>query len=236
VAVTVLAVGGGSLLLSRAQERTFVTPIGGHTIVTLSDGTSIELNTDTVVRATMNGAQRSAVLEKGEAYFRVKHDPAHPFKVAVGSRQITVLGTKFTVRKDRDAVRVALIEGRVQFATTSAAQTPGAAPQSTVLKPGDVLLATATSLIVTHETKPDLANALGWRRGVLVFDHTSLADVAREYNRYNAQQIVIADSVTARLSMSGTMPTNDIAEFTSIARTVFGLRVRNKGGDVVISR
>jgi len=234
LALTVL--GGGALFLTRPKDHTFATPIGGHKIVTLADGSSVELNTDTVIRTNLSANHRVAVLEKGEAYFQIAHDAAHPFKIAVGSRQIIVLGTKFSVRKDQDAIRVALFDGRVRFSSTIADPNLSSSPPSAVLRPGDVLVATAKALSITHKAKAELERSLDWRRGLLVFNHTPLSDVASEYNRYNQQKIVIADMASARLKMSGTMPTNDIAEFTSIARKVFGLQVRSNEDEVVISR
>ena len=224
--------GAGTLLLTRTKDQIFATSVGGHRIVALADGSSVELNTDTVVSTNLSATHRAAVLEKGEAYFRIAHDTAHPFKIAVGSRQITVLGTNFSVRKDEDTIRVALFDGRVQVASVD----PDHSPQSAVLGSGDVLIATQKALSVTHQAPIELEHALDWRRGLLVFDHTSLADVASGYNRYNRQKIVIADTATARLKMSGTMPTNNIAEFTSIARKVFGLQIRSNEDQVVISR
>ena len=49
-----------------------------------ADGSRIELNTNTVLRARMTTDQRIVWLEKGEAYFRIKHDSTHPFIVMVG--------------------------------------------------------------------------------------------------------------------------------------------------------
>ena len=77
----------------------FSTEVGGHETVTFSDGTRIELNTNTVLRARMTTAQRTVWLDKGEAYFQVKHDPAHPLTVIAGHR-VTDLGTEFLVRDD----------------------------------------------------------------------------------------------------------------------------------------
>ena len=48
-----------------------------------------------------------------------------------------------------------------------------------MLKPGDDALATPVSLTVTRKTPQELANALAWRRGMLVFRNTRLADVVR---------------------------------------------------------
>ncbi len=224
--------GAATLFFTQSKEQTFETPVGGHRLVTLADGTLIELNTNTLVRANLKSGHRLAILERGEAYFRVAHDVARPFEVTVGPREINVLGTEFMVRKDQDMLRVALFNGRVEIG--AAADIPSSS--IVVLKPGDVLTATARTLSVAHSAKADLANLSSWRRGVLVFDHTALSKVADEYNRYNQQKIVIADEASSRLKMSGTMPTNNLAEFKSIARKVFNLQVRSYGNEIAISR
>ena len=63
---------------------------------------------------------------------------------------------------------------------------------------------------VTAMGTRDLQTELGWRRGVLVFYHTTLADAVDEINRYNTQKLVIADPVAAGMRMNGTFPANDV--------------------------
>ncbi len=53
-------------------------------------------------------------LDAGEAYFEVVHDAQRPFVVYAGNRRITDLGTKFSVFRNGDDVRVVVREGRVQ--------------------------------------------------------------------------------------------------------------------------
>lgn len=122
-----------------SHEHVFSTPIGGYEAIALSDGSRIELNTDTVLRTRMDGNQRTITLDRGEAYFKVKHDPAHPLVVMVGDHRITDLGTKFTVRRKSDGVEVSLLEGRVRLGSID-----GDAPsQQALLLPGERAIATA---------------------------------------------------------------------------------------------
>jgi transmembrane sensor len=67
VIVAALGIGGASYLL-KPHDRIFSTPVGGHEVVNFADGSSIELNTNTVLRARMTTDQRIVWLEKGEAY------------------------------------------------------------------------------------------------------------------------------------------------------------------------
>jgi transmembrane sensor len=230
-ALAVLAVAG-TLLFPSSADHTFVTPIGGHEIITLKDGSSIELNTDTVVRTDIGSDHRIAFIEKGEAFFKIAHDAGHPFTVTANNNKITVLGTRFSVRNEPNRVEVKLVDGKVWFTSDNGK----AAARSALMTPGDVLVATATSLSVAKQTSAELANDLGWRRGLLVFHHSTLADAASEYNRYNIQKIVVADAAAARLTVSGSLPANDTREFLTIAKKFFGLHVQKYGDEIVISR
>ena len=214
------------------RDRVFSTAVGGRELVTFADGTKIELNTDTVLRARMTTGKRTIWLDKGEAYFQVKHDPANPFVVYAGDHRITDLGTKFLVRRDPGRLEVALMEGRVRFgAVDSSPKT-----KTALLVPGDVVTATGSTMFVTHTSRPALDRQLGWQHGMLVFDNMTLADAANEFNRYNRQKLVIADPGAARLTIVGTFHTTDVKAFIDVAQDVFRLHVENNGNEIVISR
>jgi len=233
-AFAIIAVSGlaASYFFLHPAERTYATDVGGRELITFADGTQIELNTNTVLRARMTTGQRIVWLDKGEAFFRVKHDAAHPFNVIAGAHRITDLGTEFLVRRDPGRLEVALVEGSAQFGAG------GGQRQSVplLLAPGDDVVATAQSMSVTRKASHDLANKMGWRRGVLVFKHTALSAAATEFNRYNREQIVVSDAATANLTISGTFPANDLRPFTEVVQSVFRLRVGRSGDEIVLSR
>jgi transmembrane sensor len=86
------------------------------------------------------------------------------------------------------------------------------------------------------QSKANLVDQLGWRRDVIVFNHTALADAVAELNRYNGKKIVIADPVAAKVKIGGTFPVNGTAQLTDVARDLFGLKVQDRGDEVIISR
>lgn len=229
--VCALLGAGGAVFLAGAPEKVYATALGERETITLADGSQIELNTDTVVRVSASAGRRIVSLEKGEAYFQIKHDAARPFVVVAGGRRLTDVGTKFLVRRDAGNLAVAVVEGRIRFETPSDKTRSPA-----LLVSGDTVLATTTAISVTKKSPQKLMDALGWRHGVLVFQHTTLADAADEFNRYNTKKLVIVDTKTAALQINGTFRSNDAEAFTVAARDVFGLRVENRGADFVISR
>lgn len=213
------------------KETPYSTTIGGSETITLADGTLIQLNTDTALRTRFDEHHREVILDKGEAFFQVTHDAGRPFVVLAAGHRVTDLGTKFAVKSGSDRVEVALIEGRAQFDSTTSEK-----PQSAVLTPGDVVVATADSMHLTRKSNDDLSKQLGWRRGVLIFDNTTLATAAKEFNRYNRQKLVVEGSATAALTIVGTFQANDVEAFADVAQLVLHLKVRKRGTETVISR
>jgi transmembrane sensor len=230
-AAIVLGVAGyaaSDYLKPKPVAHTYATAIGGSETIRLSDGSRIELNTDTVLRTEFRGNHRFVALEKGEAYFDIVHDAQRPLIVQVGKQRIVDLGTQFSVHRDEGRLEVKLVEGRAQFEAANG-------KKLAVLTPGDVLVKRGPALIVTRKSERVLSDELSWRRGMLTFLHTPLSEVAHELNRYNRQKIVIADASVARLTMNGAIPATSVSAFTNTARDVFGLKVETRGNEIVIS-
>ena len=232
-ALAVVAALGAGVLALRGQpgERTYATLVGGRETVGFADGTRVELNTDTVIRARMTTAERTVWLDKGEAYFTVKHDAAHPFIVYAGNRRITDLGTRFLVRHDTGRTEVAVTQGRVRF------DTPGSKEaRVATLTQGDVATATGSAMSLTHKSASELTGELSWMKGVLIFKHTALGDAVSDFNRYNQEKLVIADPAVAALEIRGTFRTKDAELFARVVRDALKLKVENDGDEIVISR
>lgn len=173
----------------------YSTPIGGLTSVHLNDGSDVTLNTRSQISVRMNKHERRVDLEEGEAFFDVTPDPARPFVVAAGNRQIVVLGTKFSVRRDDDDLRVVVTEGkiRVQNPTT----------KSSTLSAGAVAEVTLARVNVRQRAIPETEELLSWRDGYVVFHETALTEAAAEFNRYNERKIVVQGAGAGSIRLSG---------------------------------
>jgi transmembrane sensor len=227
--VCVMGLVGARYFQIRGQT-VWRTPVGGREILTLGDGSKIELNTDTVLRVAAD--QRTAWLDRGEAFFQIKHDANHPFAVTVAGKRVVDLGTKFLVRYDTDDLEVALLEGRARIEPVKS-QT---IVRSAILTPGDVALATADTLSVVRVPVHNIENELSWRRNLLIFNNATLADVAAELNRYNREKLVIADPQIARLKIVASIPTTGVQAFKRVAKNFLGLQVEDRGDEILISR
>lgn len=232
VAAVIFSLVGGfaAFDLPGFGEERFTTAIGDHRIVTLSDGSRIELNTNSVLR--LGKTQRQAWLDQGEAYFDIVHDAQHPFSVFVAGKRVEDLGTKFVVRTETGKLTIGLFEGKASLKASAAPQ----AAELAVLVPGDVAISTAHGTTVTTKTERALRNTLSWRQNMLIFNNTPLTDIADQLNRYNHRKVVIADSSLAQLKIDASIPTNGVEAFGRVAKNYLGLRVQTRESEIIISR
>ncbi len=65
-----------------AWEADYTTATGAQSMIPLPDGSTMVLNTASAVSLDFENGRRRVRLLRGEAFFDVRHDPAHPFTVA----------------------------------------------------------------------------------------------------------------------------------------------------------
>jgi transmembrane sensor len=232
-ALTVL--GGGlfaGVQTGAIGRSVYATPIGGRQVVPLSDGSRVELNTDSRLRASVRSTHREVWLDRGEAYFEIAHDPSHPFVVHAGDQRVTVLGTRFSVLRQPDGrVRVAVVEGRVRV---EPAESRGVS-RPAIMTRGDTVIASGVSLLATPKSEARVDAQLGWRDGLLIFDQVSLAEAAGEFNRYNKKRLVITDSAAAAIPIGGRFEAANVETFVRLIREGFRLKVEERGDEIRIS-
>lgn len=216
------------------QRDHYATAVGARQSVALRDGSMLTLNTATQLRASVTESERKVWLDDGEAYFDIAHDKNHPFIVMAGDRRITVLGTRFVVRRQGTQVNVTVEEGRVQVASAQGAM-ESKNDEPTILTRNQVAVAGAAGLLVMSKEPKQIDNELSWRQGKLVFDQTTLADAAAQFNRYNTKQLVIVDPHIALIRIGGSFDANNMAGFVALLKQGFGLAIEDNGSDIRIS-
>ncbi|WP_448664235.1 FecR family protein [Sphingomonas sp. CJ20] len=234
------AIAASLLLAVSLGVRTYVfdrpveyaTRIGEQKVTTLSDGTRIALNTDSEVEVAYHPDERRVRLERGEAMFEVAPNPARPFIVSAGDKQVRAVGTSFIVRRTAQGVVVTLIQGKVAITDTGARRASPLPP--TILAPGERLTATEDAPSVVDQ--PSIESATAWRRGQAVFNDLPLAQAVAEINRYGGPRVTVDDPRVAALRVSGVFATNDTAEFAAAIAALHGLRVERGGQSLKIVR
>lgn len=177
-------------------------PRGAEYFLTLSDGTKIWLNSETVLRypEAFQNKQREVFIE-GEAYFQVKHDSLHPFIVYAAQSRIEVLGTEFNVRSYRNetAIATTLVQGSVSLISET---------QNLILHPGEQGCVTkADGQLTVREVDTYLYTA--WKDSRFVFRNTRMEDLLNTLVRWYDLTIFYQNSDIKNIRFSGDMSRMD---------------------------
>lgn len=224
-AAVLMTVAAGFFIATQAYKWApgfYETEIGARQIVALADGSRVELNTDTELRASVDDTRRVVHLYQGEAFFDVASDPGRPFIVHAGDRRVVVLGTQFAVRRDRERVQVTVAEGRVRVER----EKPEAPIQPVVAERGEIVIAKAETETVTPPSPQVVERALAWRQGYVMFEKSTLAEAAAEFNRYNARKLVVDDPAAAATHISGRFDANNLDAFVRLLQRAYGLQIQ----------
>lgn len=223
-----LACGLGAVLtpeLDWREGERYVTRVGENRTIAMADGSRLTLNTATRLRTTADGSRR-VWLESGEAYFDIAHDPSRPFVIEAGTSRVTVLGTRFTVRRDGDSIRVLVEQGKVRVSERETA---------VVLTRNQEASASAGRIVRAERSQVQTEQRMAWREGRIVFDQTTLGDAIAEFNRYNERKLELADPSAAGLRIGGSFAPSNVDGFVHLLEQGFGLHARRSNGRIVLS-
>lgn len=219
---------GATLWWQQVRYPTYATRIGERRIITLSDGSTVELNARSRIKVRFTQTTRAVELVEGQALFRVARIPSRAFVVASGTTQVRAVGTQFDVYRKSTGTVVTVVEGKVAVSApepsgTATTQTPTSG--AVLLSAGEQVIISAHALSVPTQTNPSLSTA--WTQGNLVFDSTPLSEVIQEFARYNARPLFVDDPKLLGLHISGTFPTTDSTQLVNFLAQRFGLVVHD---------
>lgn len=178
-----------SSLIGQSEARTpLETRVGEVRTEHLDDGSSILLDTDTLVLVGYTAERRTIELKHGRAHFTVARQTARPFMVYGRGINVTAGVGQFdiTIRK---GARVHAIEGEVNVTLTHTA--PRQPQRALTLHPGQLLTLKAGQSpgFSVNSAKPSEQQ---WVSGVKSYDYVPISDVIAEANSYSETKIVLA--------------------------------------------
>lgn len=230
-AAVMLLVSGTAWWWSAARIITtgYHTAKGEERLVTLADGTLMDLNTETDVTVQMSGRLRRITVQSGDAYFTVARD-SRPFEVIASNGHINDIGTQFSVSKRSNRVEVAVETGAVRVDLS------GEAPSSShMLRSGERVSYMADGTFSTLE-RLEAAHIASWRHGTLRFDGVPLAEALAEVERYWPGRILLTDPALGNTRIRGVFNHHDLGEFFTALPNIMAVHVTHRGGDRLISR
>jgi transmembrane sensor len=182
------------------SAASYVAAAGVSRVVTLDDGSFVKLAPGSRLRTSFSASARRATL-RGRAFFAVAHDAARPFIVRAGSAETRVLGTRFEVAETGDGVRAIVVEGVVALSND----------EGSVDVPAGSLGESSGGRAPTVRRATDVYALLDWPEGVMLFQATPLAEVAREVERRFGRKVdVLGNLGTVRIS--GTLEEEGFAD------------------------
>jgi transmembrane sensor len=212
------------------QGTSYRTAIGGIAAISMKDGSTVTLNTNSDIRVALNETERRVDLERGEAFFEVAKDPNRPFIVRIGDQRVIAVGTKFSVRREPNHVRVIVTEGRVRVEHSEPDQPADVA----LISAGGVAVAGAAGVLVQDKSLSDAEERLSWRQGIVVFRETLLSDAVAEFNRYNTRQIYIEDPALGSMRIGGHFRTRNAEGFVRLLAEAFPIRVEENASRIIL--
>ncbi|AJY31508.1 FecR domain-containing protein [Burkholderia thailandensis] len=209
-ALAVLLFAGGAAWAGRAHSpwrawgADVRTAVGERRAITLADGTTVILNTDTAIDVRFDDTTRRVRLRRGEIMVTSGHDAARaaarPLVIATAHGDVRPVGTRFSVRERGDATRVDVFDGAVRIAPLRAT---GVAPLVAAGRRADF-----TRDALAGPPRAIEGGAGAWADGILVASNLRLADLLAEVDRYRPGR-VRCDATVANLRVSGTYPLDD---------------------------
>lgn len=245
-----LAIGvGGALLLEQttgarlpfahetgdavAARRTglrhghFQTDVGQIRTVRLEDGSSVTLDTNSILDVSFDTSHRQLRLVKGRARFDVAHE-TRPFVVLAAAGTVTARGTLFDVNiQENGMVRVRLIRGAVDVAIPRGKRLANRNALLQRLRPGQQIVVADKSLLPVQSGLSAIDER--WPSAELDCDQLALSEVAARANRYSKTQIVIVDQTLGALQVSGTFRIDNADKLAAQLAEVFDLHIERQG-------
>lgn len=200
---------------------------GERAIVTLPDGTKVEINADSELSYnpySFAKGERTVNLE-GEAYFTVTSDPSHPFTVYANDVSVNVKGTKFNVqsRDNSGTASVFLTEGAVEMRCDGISE-------AIILEPWQKAIFdknNGTLEIITTDSKDiDIA----WLNNEIIFRNEPLENVIRTIEmQYGVRFDTSGLGIMANDRFTGTLPADDLSTLLDILEEVYEIKFTING-------
>lgn len=187
--IGIRAQASGKEQKKQVAYNTLAVPAGGEYTFHMADGTKVWLNSKTELRfpETFEGEERRIYL-KGEAFFDVAKDKAHPFIVSTDRGDIRVYGTRFNVTGYADTpLSAVLVEGSIGFRPTEG--------KEVTLQPSQRIVYNEENGSTRIETV-DVSQYTAWIDHMFVFNGQRLEDIMTSLSRwYNFTPVFTSDDI-----------------------------------------
>ncbi len=209
------------------------TKFGETKTIHLPDGSQVILNGNTTLRyqANWSQAKHREVWLKGEAYFSVKKGISAgnaKFIVHTTKLDVEVLGTQFNVMDRKKSTRVVLDEGQVKISPLLAT-----IDKPLFMKPGELVEYSSTKAALIRKST-DTQRYSSWKHKKMVFDATSMQEIAEQIEATYGLKVVFADPALAQRKLTGTIPSDNINILLLTLSKLFNITTYKDNHQIII--
>ncbi len=233
--------GAQDTAVTAAMKNTYETAIGEHSTVTLSDGTQLTLNTNSLVTVDYSEHHRLLRLKRGEIHVQVAQDQPRPFSVIVGDRIVQAVGTAFSLEITSDQqIELIVTEGKVLVGVHQKPQgdtvevTPRVLAPSSVVVAGEEFVLGSAEEEITEVSLEEIEVKLSWRQGNLIFRGESLEVAMAEIGRYTTVEFVIIDDDLKTVRIAGLFRAGDVDGLLATLRENFDISHQHTDGGKIL--
>ncbi|KAF1011646.1 MAG: Protein FecR [Pseudomonas fluorescens] len=176
----------------------YSTPPGQHQDLTLADGSTLHMDSDTALDIDINNDERLVRLRRGRVFLHVSHED-RPFMVTTATTWVRVTGTQFAVAPTSHQDDIILLRGSLEVAAFG---------QHQKMKPGQRLQVNDHQVHMPHVV--DAERLLGWRTGHLVAQDTPLREVLEELMHHQGGHVIWLDSQVGQRLITTDLDLNDV--------------------------
>jgi ferric-dicitrate binding protein FerR (iron transport regulator) len=214
-----------------SEEMYITTGKAERASITLPDGTSVSLNTESklgYIPKYYNKKERN-INFSGEGYFQVHYNEEIPFFIKAKGLKVKVLGTTFnlSVREKNTVAELALEEGSVWLLSTMNSK-------NVVLQKNQKAILDYITGNITVITDDNINDHSAWRRGDMIFRNTELPQVIRTIEENYNMTILINCKECLLDRFTGTLPVTDLNEALEIIEHSYHLKAVINGKEIVI--
>lgn len=210
----------------------YKTAIGEQKTVLLDDGSKVNIDANSEVRASISRKDRDIRLLSGRANFVVSKDPSRAFRVLARDKLITALGTAFSVDLTADAVSVILSEGEISIGQTSQDHTTNKLIIPYLSGQKLVRLQFGTTLPSIKDASA--AEELSWLSGTISFQNEALSSAAARMNNYSHVKIEIEGESARKLQVTGQFAAGRSDAFVDAVTSYFPLRAESPDKKTIV--
>lgn len=206
--------------LSTANGETYQVHLPDGSLVYLNAASSLSYKTSLV-----EGGRRVVSL-RGEGYFEIAKDKAHPFIVKTDREEVEVLGTHFNISSyaDEEQEKTTLLEGSIKLSAFGG---------SRVLKPGQQANVLNGKI---HISEVDTDLAVAWKNNEFVVESERIETIMKMVERwYNVEVIYVGTPTNERFS-GGVSRFDKVSRVLDIVESTGAAHFEIKGRKIYVSK